>query len=247
MVATSAQHRALYSLHDVTPAKEALCFEALAHLRGLGVDRLAMLVVPDFHGRGDLRQFPAFCAELKRRLLPGDELLLHGYWHLADRAPTGGLAALQAAALTAGEGEFHTLTYADASVRISRGLDVMEEALGLRPTGFVAPAWLQNADVRRAVADAGLRFCEDQLRIWPTGGTAIVSPAMSFASRTPVRLWGSIAASHVTQTLLTCLPVSRLAIHPNDYRSSHLRAAIARVITDWQTRTIPSRYDEVLA
>ena len=247
MTGPAAPHRALYSLHDVTPAKEALCFQALDHLRALGVHKVALLVVPDFHGRADLREFPAFCAALKQRLLPGDEVLLHGYWHLADTQPSDAFGALKAAALTAGEGEFQALTYAEARTRIDHGLQVLDDALGLRPTGFVAPAWLQNPDVRQAVADAGLGFCEDQLRIWPTSRAPILSPAISFASRTPTRLWGSIAASYVTGRALPRLPVARLAIHPNDYRSSHLRSAITRVISDWQTRTIPSRYDEVFA
>ena len=245
-MATASAHRALYSLHDVTPAKEDLVFAAIDHLRALGVTRLAMLVVPDFHGHGDLRAYPAFCARLRQALTPDDEILLHGYYHLADAQPQSAGRKLAAAMLTAGEGEFHGLSYTAAAERLANGLGVLQEALDVRPTGFVAPAWLQNADVRRAVTDAGLSFCEDQLRIWPSGGAAIFSPALSFASRTPARLWGSIAAAEVTSRILPRQAVSRLAIHPNDYRSAHLRQAITRVVTRWQANAIPSRYQEVL-
>lgn len=240
-------HRALYSLHDVTPAKEALVFQALAHLRSLGLTRLGLLVVPDFHARADLRLHPQFCAQLCKSLLPGDEILLHGYYHLADAPPQNLRHRLKAAALSAGEGEFHDLQYAEAAERIARGLAVIEETLHVRPRGFVAPAWLQNAETRQAVADAGLDFCEDQLRIFPSRGRAIPSPAASFASRTPLRLWGSIAATHVTSRFFPRFPVSRLAIHPNDYRSRHLQAAISRTVGQWQASTIASSYQEVLA
>ena len=238
--------RALYSLHDVTPAKEALVFQAIAHLRSLGVAHLALLVVPDFHGRADLRDHPGFCRQLREHIAPGDEILLHGYFHLADVAPRPALRRLAAAALTAGEGEFHDLDYAAASQRLRQGLEVLQEALGLRPSGFVAPAWLQNAAVRRAVADAGLAFCEDQLRIWPAQGAPIAAPALSFASRSPLRLWGSLAAAEVTSRLLPRLAVSRVAIHPNDYREPALCAAIGRVVARWQETAQTSRYAEVL-
>lgn len=241
-----APHRAIYSLHDVTPAKESLVFAAIDHLRALGVKRLAMLVVPDFHGRADLRYHPAFCAQLRRALTPDDEILLHGYYHLADAAPRSAVKKLAAAALTAGEGEFQDLHHDEAAQRINNGLKLLQDALDLPVRGFVAPAWLQNGEVRRAVADAGLAFCEDQLRIWPTGGEPIVSPALSFASRTPARLWGSLAAAEITGRLLPRQAVARLAIHPNDYRSSHLRDAITRVVSRLQATTIPSCYHEVL-
>ena len=245
MATAAAPHRALYSLHDVTPAKEDLVFTALAHLRALGVTRLALLVVPDFHGHADLRRYPAFCDRLQRALLPGDEILLHGYYHLADARPQSAARKLAAAALTAGEGEFHDLSQEVARQRIADGLAVLRDALGVAPTGFVAPAWLQNAAVRSAVADAGLGFCEDQLRIWPSHGAPIVAPALSFASRTPARLWGSLLAAELTGRVLPRLPVARLAIHPNDYRSPHLRQAIARAVTRWQATAVASRYQEV--
>lgn len=246
MATASAPRRALYSLHDVTPAKETLVFAALDHLRALGLTQVAMLIVPDFHGRADLREFPAFCAEFKKRLLPGDEILLHGYYHLADTPPQTPGRKLASAMLTAGEGEFHDLSYDEASRRIRAGLQVLHEALDLKPTGFVAPAWLQNANVRRAVADAGLGFCEDQLRIWPSHGAPIFSPALSFASRMPVRLWGSVVAGEISSRVLPRQPVSRVGIHPNDYRSPHLRRAITRVVTRWQATAASSRYQEVL-
>ena len=247
MAMTSAPHRALYSLHDVTPAKEALVFEAIAHLRGLGVHKLAMLVVPDFHGHADLRGFPAFCARLQAALTPQDEILLHGYYHLADTAPQSAGKKLAAAALTAGEGEFHDLSYEEAARRIGNGLAVLQEALDVRPTGFVAPAWLQNAAARRAVKDAGLAFCEDQLRVWPSHSQPLLTPAMSFASRSPLRLWASVATAETVGRVLPRQRVARLAIHPNDYRSPHLRDAISRMVGRWQAVSSPARYDEVLS
>jgi len=249
----SSPATALISLHDVTPAHEERVFAAISHLRGLGVDALALLVVPDFHHRAHLGHAAAFCERLAKVLGPRDEILLHGFWHLADGKPRAGdpvRSARQqvvAKVMTAGEGEFQALGYDEARARLQAGLRVLDEAMGVRPVGFVAPAWLQNPAVRQACRDEGFAFCEDHLRVYDLqGGGDLIAPALSMASRSWWRRMGSLAAAEVGGRLLPLHSVVRLAVHPNDYRHPSLVDALSRVVTRWNTSHRPVSYREAL-
>lgn len=226
--------QALVSLHDVSPAHEAVVFQAIAHLRNRGAEALTLLVVPDFHREADLRRHPDFCRRLLDVLGPRDEVVLHGLWHQADAQPTTVGGQLAAATLTAGEGEFQALDRTEAEERIRQGLAVLQETLGLRPTGFVAPAWLQNAAVVEAVRACGLRWCEDHIHVHDlVNGERLLAPALSLASRDPLRRVGSRWTARLGTPLLGSLSTVRLAAHPGDYRHPALVGALDRVLARW--------------
>lgn len=244
----SAPARALVSLHDVTPAHGDRVFAAIDHLRGLGVTALNLLVVPDFHHRAHLAAAPEFCARLLATLRPDDEIQLHGFFHLADVAPASPRQRLTAAVMTAGEGEFQALDLATATQRIRDGLDVLRQTLDVRPEGFVAPAWLQNTQVRQAVRDCGLAWCEDQLRIHDlVRGRTLLAPALSWASRSWSRRIGSRLQARIAERVLPLQPLVRLAVHPNDYHHRELVDSIGRVTRRWLTTHRSVAYREVLA
>lgn len=248
MIQFSTQRQALVSLHDVTPAHEAKVLRAIGHLRSLGVESLNLLVVPDFHYRAHLSHHAAFCDKLQAAMLPRDEVLLHGFWHLAHQQPVDAGRRLLAAALTAGEGEFHALRYAEALERMEDGLEVLERALGVRPAGFVAPAWLHNAEVVQAARDLGLGYCEDHLRIYDLARDRhMLAPALSLASRSLARRLGSLAAAELTARALQPMPVVRLAVHPNDYDHPRLVATIGRVARRWLPGHPAVSYREALS
>lgn len=240
--------RALVSLHDVTPAHAEVVFGAIEHLRSRGVDALTLLVVPDYHHRADLRDHRRFCRRLRETLGPRDEIALHGFYHLADPRPTSASVGqrLAAATLTAGEGEFHTLGYDTAKQRIAAGLEVLHEALGVRPRGFVAPAWLQNDEVVRAVRASGLDWCEDHWFVTELRrGDQLLAPALSMASRDPVRRGGSRATSAVGAPLLPALKTVRLAVHPGDYGHPELIRSLDRVLERWLPEHPPATPCEI--
>ncbi|MBI5608326.1 MAG: DUF2334 domain-containing protein [Deltaproteobacteria bacterium] len=240
------ERQTLVSLHDVSPAHDEVVFRSIEHLRSKGVDALTLLVVPDYHMRADLRHHRDFCKRLKRALGPRDEVALHGFYHLADRAPATAAAKLAAATLTAGEGEFQALDYPAALQRIQQGLHVIEETLDLRPQGFVAPAWLQNDAVVRAVRAAGLQWCEDHLLVCDVqSGQQILAPALSMASRDPVRRLGSVATASLGSALLPALRTVRLAVHPGDYAHQPLVAALDGVLDRWLVHHPPVTLREI--
>jgi len=225
---------ALVSLHDVTPAHGEVVFRAIDHLRRAGVGALTLLVVPDFHRRARLADHPEFCARLRAAMTEDDEVVLHGYHHLADwPAGTTG-QRLAASLLTAGEGEFHALDRKRAAALIAAGLGEIEGALGVRPSGFVAPAWLHNDGVVDAVRRAGLDWCEDHWFVYNLRtGDQLLAPAVSLASRDPIRRIGSGWLARGLCGALPRLRTVRLAVHPGDYGHSDLVAAIDRVLATW--------------
>jgi predicted deacetylase len=203
--------------------------------------------VPDFHRRAPLDAFPEWCARLRATLTPRDEVLLHGYYHLADGAGEGRIkSSLGSKLLTAGEGEFERLDAFEARRRLGAGIQMIERALHLRPTGFVAPAWLDNAEVRRACRELGLTFCEDHLHVVDlVANRSVWSPALSFASRTRLRHLGSLAWSAVAAPALGRLDLPRLAVHPLDYTKPSLVEAVADVVRRWLPGHAPIACSEV--
>lgn len=238
--------QALVSLHDVSPAHEDIIFAAIEHLRRAGVEALTLLVVPDYHKRADLRRNKAFCRRLKQTLGPRDEVALHGLYHLADQAPKSTRGRLAAATLTAGEGEFHALSQDEAQHRIAKGLRILRDTLDIDPVGFVAPAWLQNDDVVRAVRASGLQWCEDHLLVYDlVHGRQLMAPALSMASRDVVRRVGSVATARVGAALLPGLRTVRLAVHPGDYRHPALVEALGDVLGRWLPDHPPATLREI--
>lgn len=226
--------QALVSLHDVTPAHGDVVFRAIDHLRAHGVTALTLLVVPDYHYRAALSDHLQFCQRLRQILGPRDELVLHGYHHLADRTVATASGQIAAAMLTAGEGEFHALGFDEAKARIEQGLHAMAQTLGAVPTGFVAPAWLQNPEVLRAIKACGLVWCEDHSFVYNLRtGAQILAPAVSLASRDSVRRLGSRAVAHAGAQLLPGLRTVRVAVHPGDYAHPPLVRTLERVLARW--------------
>lgn len=211
----------LVSIHDVTPALEAgvLRLWEMCSVRGLSP---ALLVVPDWHGGWPLDRHPGFVLWLRGRASDGAEIILHGERH--------------------SRGEFRALDRAAARARIDRGLGSLR-ALGLEPAGFVPPAWLAQEDGHAAVCDAGLGFSEDErsIRLFPAG-RRIVSPAVRWSARTPVRAWGSVVMARGRWLLQRGSRYPRVAFHPQDYAHPRTARDLPATLDRWLTRHSPISY-----
>ncbi len=120
--------------------------------RRLGSARFAMLVVPDHWSGSPIAGNKAFAARLRGWADAGVEMFLHGFTH-RDDAPAG----FKARHLTASEGEFLSLTEAEAARRLREGRAIVEDAIGRPVAGFIAPAWLYGEGARPRVH--GARLC----------------------------------------------------------------------------------------
>jgi predicted deacetylase len=236
----------LVSIHDATPALA----DGVARLWQLCSERRvtpALLVVPDWHGAWPLDRHPQFVGWLRSRADQGAEIVLHG-----ERHDEAGLArtlgdSLRAWGRTAGEAEFLTLDAASAGERIARGLACLLR-LGLRPVGFVPPAWLAREEGHRAVGAAGLGFSEDErtVRLFPSG-RSIPSPVVRWSSRSAVRAWGSAAVARTRWTLQRKAPFPRLALHPQDLDHAATARSLVVSLDRWLTVHRPMAYSTLAA
>ncbi len=241
--------RLLVAIHDVSPRFEQE-IDQLVELveRHLGGQRFAMLVVPDHWGSAPIARNGAFRAKLRRHADLGVEMFVHGWFHRDDTRHSG-MAGLKARHMTAGEGEFSGLSRLEASRRMAEGRAAIEDCIGRKVAGFIAPAWLYSVGTLEALADNGFALAEDHLRVWLPETTRVVSrgPVVTWASRSPTRVASSIAFAALARRALTPCDTVRLAVHPGDTGNARIMASIEKTFAHFAARRTPARYADLLA
>ena len=240
----------LFSIHDVTPRH----FERLQRIDELLAETsigqsYAMLVVPDFWKEWPLSEHKPFHGWLRDKADAGVEMLLHGYYHLDDTPPKGAAERFKAAWMTASEGEFLSLEAGEARGRIRRGRTLLEDILGRKVTGFVAPAWLYSEATLDVLKEEGFETAEDHMRVWsPVFGRQLsFSPVISYASRSKARIASSLIWSRLATTVLSPFDAVRLALHPHDLDVGSLQVEFERALRHWLKYRRPTQYRELLA
>jgi predicted deacetylase len=236
----------LVSIHDATPALAA----GVARLWQLCAERRvtpALLVVPDWHGAWPLDRHPEFVDWLRSRAAQGAEIVLHGERHDEAGLTRTPSDRLRAWGRTSREAEFLTLDAASAGERIARGLACLL-GLGLRPVGFVPPAWLAREEGHRAAGAAGLGFSEDErtVRLFPSG-RSIPSPVVRWSARSAARAWGSAVVARTRWTLQRRAPFPRLALHPQDLDHPVTARSLVVSLDRWLTVHRPIPYSTLAA
>ncbi|GAA0679301.1 hypothetical protein FHT00_003132 [Sphingomonas insulae] len=236
--------RLFASIHDVSPRFEGEVDRLLDHLAPHVGRRLAMLVVPDHWNSAPIT--PAFARRLRSWADEGIEMFVHGWTHRDDSRHAGAAAGFKARHMTAGEGEFLGLGHAEALQRMRRGKALVEDVTGRAATGFIAPAWLYSEGARAALADAGFALAEDHARVWRPGGAVVArGPVITWASRTRMRQWSSLAAAGALRHALQPTCNVRIAVHPGDTTVPALLASITATFAAFR-RHRPSAYADLL-
>jgi predicted deacetylase len=214
--------RFLLSLHDVWPGNYPLAAGYLARLRSLGARRIGLLVVPAFHGHGEMNQSGEFLAWLRQESASGTELFLHGYHHrmielVEGPGYRGGRSAFGRWVnrhLVSQEAEFCGLPRAESDRLLDLGLESWRRA-GLPLTGFVAPTW-HGSPGPETLRERGVEFRETRFRVqrMADGASRLAPPLawdLSQGSRGPVLFGGRIWLRTAMR-----FPVLKVAIHPGD-------------------------------
>lgn len=239
----------LCSIHDVGPLFEREV-DVLAELfdQHLGGGRFAMLVVPDHWGRAPISQDQAFQRRLRAWSDAGVEMFVHGWFH-RDLAEHRGLAKFKAKRLTASEGEFLGLAHDEAVRRMSEGRDLVEDIIGRRAAGFVAPAWLYGPGAHSALREVGFDLAEDHFRVWqPADGKVLArGPVITWASRSYPRQLSSRAFARIARIGLKAQQVTRIAVHPGDTTVPKLLRSIAATLADFTRGSAAARYADLRA
>ena len=227
------------SLHDVAPPHLARLRRAEALFRKLGVARVQYLFVPDFHAKFPATRFPEFLAWCREPRPYEVSWWLHGYHHL-DRAPQSGIPLsgrerFLRRFLTAGEGEFLPLDAVEQDRRLKAGLAMFAECLpGIRPQGFVAPAWLYRPETLLPLLRAhGLERTEDHRALHYVRKDDVRSlraPVVTWATRNAPYRWMSLAVCPARAWWFRDADVLRVAAHPHDFDHAATAGSVEAVL-----------------
>ena len=236
----------LASIHDVSPRFESEVDQLVDRLDSHVGKRFAMLVVPNHWGDAPIVPGSPFASRLRAWAEQGIEMFLHGFYHRDLSEHDRASDALRARFMTAGEGEFLGLSLAEARDRINQGRALVEDVIGRRIDGFVAPAWLYGNGAIEALSELKVPLAEDHLKVWSpaTGRQLATGPVITWASRTRLRLFSSLAAATVLRR--APLEVLRIGVHPPDVRHPALLKSIDGTFRAASRTRRPGRYSDLL-
>ncbi len=206
---------AIFSIHDVAPQT----LEQVAELRQMiaayaGPVPVSLLVVPRYHGADRWHESARSWVEAAAD--GGDELVLHGYEH---RSPDGSDGA-----------EFLRGTPAPYTRdRLERGLARLAE-LGLRPVGFIAPAYAHPTALDRTLQSLPLGWWATRTEVH-AGRTRVRVWSLGLGTSTPWRRATSPPAARVALRVAGPAAALRLDLHPADLGSASLRNTARALIT----------------
>lgn len=225
----------IVSLHDVSPLTRDRVSDMLSDLKDIGVSRTSLLVIPNHHHKALMLEDTGFCRWLGEVAAQGHEIVLHGYFHLRNKveAASGRLpddtkrpeaastlgwwGRLITEHYTAGEGEFYDLSEMEAGWRLEKGLKEFAEA-GVRPCGFIAPAWLLGENAERAVKNAGFGYTTRLQNFKDLStGRETVSQSLVWSVRSAWRRWASLRWNALLARRLRANPLLRIGLHPPDW------------------------------
>jgi predicted deacetylase len=226
------------SIHDVSHSNRKLIGELIAALAHRGVRTCSLLVVPDYHHQGLAtkdRQFVSWLQELESG---GHEIVIHGYFHERPRRVGETVSdKFLTRFYTTDEGEFYDLDYGEALHLITAARDEFR-ANGLKPRGFVAPAWLLGTEAERAARDAEFEYTTRLQTVHDLrSGERFFARSIVYSVRRAWRRGASRAWNATLFRLLKGTPLLRISVHPPDY--SH--RAIWRQIVNFIDAAIESR------
>ena len=236
------------SIHDVSPAWADEVEAALEACARVGV-KPALLVVPNFHRESPLLDDARFCARLRALQASGHEIYLHGFYHQSRSTNGAGSSQLRwlfaQKVVSGGEAEFSDVTRAEAHERLEEGEYVLEQA-GLRIDGFIAPAWSFPEWLLPILGERGYRFTEDHAKIYdPSAGRSRASVVLNYASRSPARLFSTVAYCRIAKHARALLP-ARVAIHPADMRFALLRHEVDHLLA-WAEGDVVVRGEDLIS
>jgi len=250
LVATAgaATDSIVVSLHDVAPRTQQITSTIISELSAHGVRVCSVLVVPDYHHEGLFAKHREFVTWLRTLEADGHEVVIHGYFHERPRHTKETLRdKFMTRFYTQNEGEFYDLGYEEALRRITTARDEFR-ALGLKPRGFIAPAWLLGNEAEQAVRDAELEYttrlrtvCDLRSESTFPARTLVYSVHSNWR-RALSRTWNA-ALFHLLKTR----PLLRISIHPPDYSQPTIWNQILEFVAATRNARIATTYQDWIA
>jgi predicted deacetylase len=233
------------SLHDVAPSTQQIANTMISELARHGVGVCSLLVVPDYHHQGLFTRDHQFVSWLRGLEADGHEIVIHGYFH---ERPCGAQESFRdkffTRFYTQHEGEFYDLNYDEALQRIAAARDEFC-ANGLKPRGFVAPAWLLGKEAERAARDAGMEYTTRLHKVCDLRlGRDFVARSIVYSVRRSWRRGISQICNAALFRYLEGKALLRISIHPPDYSHPTIWRHVTRIIERAiRSRTVTTYHD----
>lgn len=225
------------SVHDVAPATWPLCERLVEAVSAVAPVPLTFLVVPDFHGMG--ASLPGWYRDaLAEHVEAGDELALHGYFHVDDGPPPRApLQWWRRRVMTDSEGEFSALDVQTARQRLQAGLDWFRRE-GWRPQGFVAPAWQLGERAWEALDEFPFDYTTtaDAFHLLHPRRT-VRTRCFAYSTRSNLRQAVSLSWNRARGS--GGRGIARLALHPDDARHPAVIAQVQRLLESLLRERVP--------
>jgi len=236
------------SIHDVAPSTRQIAEKIISELTYKGIRHCSLLIVPDYHRQGASMQDRPFVSWLRNLEAVGHEIVIHGYFHeRPTQARETFLEKFITQFYTQGEGEFYDLGYDEAFRRIRAARDEFL-AGGLKPRGFVAPAWLLSREAERAARDAEMEYTTRLRTVRDLrSGETFWARSLVYSVRNGWRRVTSLAWNAALSQALKSKPLMRLSIHPSDFSHPTIWRQIVDLISEMNGRRTPTTYQDWIA
>lgn len=243
--ASATKDYLVVSLHDVAPFTQPIADKILSELMQKGIRHCSLLVVPDYHHQGASMQDRQFVSWLRHLEAIGHEIVVHGYFHERPRRPSEGfLEKFVTRIYTQGEGEFYDLGYDEALRRITTARNEFRSA-GLKPRGFVAPAWLLSSEAERAARDAEMEYVTRLRTVRDLrSGETFTAQSLVYSVRNGWRRATSLLWNAALSRAQKDQPLVRLSIHPPDFSHPTIWRQIVDLISEMAPLRTPTTYQE---
>jgi uncharacterized protein len=225
-------------IHDAAASTWSACARLKAAIAEVTDMPVTWLVVPRYHGKRPTR---AFRAAMDDALATGDELALHGYYHLDTEPCDGAFARARRHWYTAGEGEFSSLSGPQAEARLRAGIDFFRSnGWPVSELGFVAPAWLLSRAADKAVQNGAFAYTSTVWEILDLRTTTRhFSPSLAYSTRSWWRRKVSCAYNPVVNAANRHGKLLRLELHPNDADDPAIKNSWQKILRNAMLRRIP--------
>lgn len=205
-------------VHDVSPKHEPQLRAIFDALRPLVGNRVSAAVIPYPDGRDWPPWSTGFSAFIKDRT---GEILLHGLTHRRV-----GSRSLFSWVIRHCD-EFATLAPGEAESRLHAGREKLAALFGIRPRGFVAPAWRPGALTPAMLESAGIEYRVGFRNILRSGLRIPLATCSWDWGRLGVTGWPGEFLGDLLRLRRGAIPC--IVIHPADVGRGFLRRAVRRI------------------
>jgi predicted deacetylase len=246
--AGAAKDFVVVSLHDVAPSSQTIAEKMISELANSGVRVCSLLVVPDYHHQGLVTKDQQFISWLRGLESDGHEIVIHGYFHERTRRTDETMRdKFFTRFYSDDEGEFYDIGYDEALRRIVTARDEFRES-GLKPRGFVAPAWLLSAEAERAARDAEMEYTTRLRTVRDLrSGEEFSARSIVYSVRSGWRRAVSLGWNAASFQILKNNPLLRISVHPPDYSHPAIWRQIIDLISAASELRIATTYQDWIA